>query len=45
MLNKLINVNYSLFHRYKNQTKAKLDEEKKKIQILLINDSPKEYNS
>ena len=45
MLNKLINVNCSLFYRYKNHAKVKLNEEKEKIQKLLINDSLKEYNS
>ena len=45
MLNKSINVNCSLFYRYKNYPKVKLDEEKKKIQKLLINDSLIEYNS
>ena len=34
---------YSLFYRYKNHTKVELDEEKKKIKRLLVNDNLKEY--
>ena len=36
---------YSLFYRYKNHTKVELDEEKKKIKRLLVNDNLKEYKA